>query len=75
MINPEDIAERFWSLAQKPSEEARREQFFLDDVIHKAHVEREIEARLEGVETALDVGVSQSSQHAVLGSAAKPFRL
>jgi hypothetical protein len=49
MVNPEDIAERFWSRAQKPSEEARREQFFLDDVIHKAHFEREIGARLEGV--------------------------
>ena len=56
MINPEDIAERFWSRAQKPSEEARREQLFLDDVIHKAHLEREIETRLDGVETALDVG-------------------
>ena len=56
MVNPEDIAERFWSLAQKPSEEARREQLFLDDVIHKAHLEREIETRLDGVETALDVG-------------------
>jgi len=55
-VNPEDIAERFWNLAQKPSEEARREQLFLDDVIHKAHVAREIEARLDGVETALDVG-------------------
>lgn len=56
MVNPEDIAERFWSLAQKPGEEARREQLFLDDVIHKAHVEREIEARLDGVETALRCG-------------------
>jgi len=28
LVNPEDIAERFWSLAQKPSEEARREQLF-----------------------------------------------
>src|SRR5215469_15748617 len=56
MVNPEDIAGRFWGLAQKPSEEARREELFLDDVIHKAHVEREIGARLDGVETALDVG-------------------
>ncbi len=56
MVDPEDISERFWSLAQKPSEEARREQLFLDDVIHKAHFEREIEARLDGVETAIDVG-------------------
>ncbi len=56
MTNPEDIAERFWSLAQKPAEEARREQVFLDDVIHKAHLEREIEGRLAGVKTVLDVG-------------------
>ena len=56
MVDPEDIAERFWNLAQKPSEEARRELLFLDDVMHKAHPEREIETRLEGVETALDVG-------------------
>jgi len=52
MVNPEDIAERFWSLAQKPSEEARREQLFLDEVIRKAHCEREIGARLEDAEAA-----------------------
>jgi SAM-dependent methyltransferase len=56
MTQSEDIAERFWSLPQKPDEEARREQLFLDDVIHKAHLDREIASRLEGVETALDVG-------------------
>ena len=47
MVNPEDIAERFWSLVQQPSEEARREQLFLEDVIHKAYFEREFAARLE----------------------------
>lgn len=56
MIKPDDISERFWNLPQKPDEEARREQLFLDDVIHKAHVEREIESRLGGVESVLDMG-------------------
>jgi hypothetical protein len=44
-------------LPQKPDEEARREQLFLDDVIHKAHLDREIQTRLEGVQSALP-GVS-----------------
>jgi len=56
MTDSEDIGERFWSLAQKPTEEDRREQIFLDDVIHKAHLECEIESRLAAVKTVLDVG-------------------
>jgi SAM-dependent methyltransferase len=34
----------------------RRERFFLDDVIQKAHLDREIEYRLGGVRTILDAG-------------------
>src|SRR5262249_60269167 len=56
MTESEDIAERFWCLLHKPDEEARREQLFLDDVIHKGHLDREIQTRLEGVQSALDVG-------------------
>ena len=52
----EDICERFWNLPSKPGEEARRERFFLDDVIQKAHLEREIASRLDGVRTILDAG-------------------
>lgn len=55
-MRSDDIAERFWSLPQKPSEEARREQLFLDDVIQMAHLDREIASALEGVVTALDAG-------------------
>jgi hypothetical protein len=33
MLDPEDIAERFWSLPWKPGEESCREQLFLDDII------------------------------------------
>lgn len=49
----EDICKRFWNLPSKPGEEARRERLFLDDVIQKAHLEREIASRLDGVRTIL----------------------
>jgi SAM-dependent methyltransferase len=52
----EDICERFWNLPSKPGEEARRERFFLDDVIQKAHLDRKIEHRLGGVRAILDAG-------------------
>ena len=56
MPDSEDICERFWNLPSKPGEETRRERFFLDDVIQKAHLEREIASRLDGVRTILDAG-------------------
>ena len=56
MPDSEDICERFWNLPSKPGEETRRERFFLDDVIQKAHLEREIASRLDGVRTVLDAG-------------------
>lgn len=56
LTESEDISERFWNLPQKPEEEAQRESLFLDDVIHKAHLDREIESRLDGVRSVLDVG-------------------
>jgi SAM-dependent methyltransferase len=52
----ESIAERFWNLPTKGEEEAQREQHYMDDIIQKAHLDREIAARLEGVETVFDGG-------------------
>jgi SAM-dependent methyltransferase len=52
----EDICERFWNLPSKPGEESRREQLFLDDIIQKAHLDRELRSRLGGVRTILDAG-------------------
>lgn len=52
----ERIAEKFWSLPQKPGEEVQRGQLFMDDQILHDHLEREIRARLVGVETVLDAG-------------------
>lgn len=55
-IDPEDIAARFWNLPQKGDEEERRESLFMDDTILKAHMDREIESRLDGVGNVLDAG-------------------
>jgi len=52
----EEIADRFWNLPQKGEEENKREDLFMDDIIQKAHLDREIESRLEGVRTVLDAG-------------------
>ena len=41
MTTPEDISRRFWNQAQKGDEEDRREQLFMDDIIQKAHLDRE----------------------------------
>ena len=55
-MNNEDIASRHWNLPQKGAEEARRETLFIDDIIQKAHVERELERHLSGVATVFDGG-------------------
>lgn len=52
----ERVAEKFWSLPQKPGEEVNRDRLFMDDQILHAHLEKEIERHLEGVGTVLDAG-------------------
>jgi hypothetical protein len=56
MITSEDISSRFWNLTQKPAEELNREQVFIDDIIAKAHVEREIFSHLKGMKTVFEGG-------------------
>ena len=43
-------------MPQKADEEADREKLFIDDIIQKAHLERELLGHLEGVETVFDGG-------------------
>jgi hypothetical protein len=52
----ESIAEKFWSLPQKPDEEVNRDRLFMDDQILHAHLELEITRQLSGVSTILDAG-------------------
>lgn len=50
------ISERHWNLPDKGVRESRREETFIDDIVQKSHIERELLANLEGVETVFDGG-------------------
>lgn len=50
------IAECHWNLPDKGERESRREETFIDDIIQKHHLERELLTCLDGVETAFDGG-------------------
>ena len=50
------ISERMWNLPDKGELEAQREQSFMDDIIQKAHIEKELLQNLEGIRTAFDGG-------------------
>lgn len=51
-----EISSRFWNQRQKGEEEAARETTYIDDIIQKAHLEREILSRLDGIKTVFDGG-------------------
>lgn len=50
------ISERLWNLPDKGELESRREQTFIDDIIQKSHIEKELLAHLDGIETVFDGG-------------------
>lgn len=50
------ISERLWNLPDKGVLESRREETFIDDIVQKDHLERQVLEALEGVETAFDGG-------------------
>lgn len=50
------ISERHWNLPDKGERESRREETFIDDIVQKSHIERELLTNLEGVETVFDGG-------------------
>lgn len=50
------ISERMWNLPDKGELEAQREQSFMDDIVQKAHIEKELLQNLEGINTAFDGG-------------------
>ena len=50
------ISERMWNQPDKGELEAEREQTFIDDIVQKAYIERELLDSLYGIETAFDGG-------------------
>lgn len=50
------ISERQWNLPDKGEREVAREQTFIDDIVQKSHIEKELLANLDGIETVFDGG-------------------
>ncbi|MCR5322782.1 MAG: methyltransferase domain-containing protein [Lachnospiraceae bacterium] len=50
------ISERMWNQPDKGELEAERENTFIDDIVQKAHIEKELLSNLDGIETAFDGG-------------------
>jgi ubiquinone/menaquinone biosynthesis C-methylase UbiE len=51
-----EISSQFWNSPQKPLEELNREINFIDDIIQKEHIEKEIFTHLDGIQTVFDGG-------------------
>ena len=50
------ISERLWNLPDKGELESRREETFIDDIIQKSHIEKELLSHLDGLRTVFDGG-------------------
>ena len=50
------ISERQWNQPDKGELESKREQTFIDEIVQKSHIEREILLNLDGVTTVFDGG-------------------
>lgn len=56
MEHSRKISERMWNLSDKGELESRRETTFIDDIVQKSHIEKELLANLDGIETVFDGG-------------------
>ena len=50
------ISERLWNRPEKGELESRREEIFIDDIIQKSHIEKELLSHLDGIKTVFDGG-------------------
>lgn len=50
------ISERLWNMPDKGELESCREETFIDDIIQKSHIEKELLAHLGGINTVFDGG-------------------
>lgn len=50
------ISERLWNMPDKGELESCREATFIDDIIQKSHIEKEVLAHLDGIRTVFDGG-------------------
>lgn len=50
------IAERLWNQPDKGELESHREETFIDDIVQKSHLEKELLSHLDGIKTVFDGG-------------------
>ena len=50
------ISERMWNLPDKGELESKRAQTFIDDIVQKSHIEKELLQSLDGIKNAFDGG-------------------
>ncbi len=50
------ISERMWNMPDKGELESHREETYIDDIIQKSHIERQLLDNLEGIDTVFDAG-------------------
>lgn len=50
------ISERMWNQPDKGELEAEREQTFIDDIVQKAHIQKELLSNHDGIKTVFDGG-------------------
>lgn len=50
------ISERLWNLPEKGELESRREETYIDDIVQKSHIERELLSSLDNIQTVFDGG-------------------
>lgn len=50
------ISERLWNMPDKGELESKREETFIDDIVQKSHIERELCSNLDGIRTVFDGG-------------------
>ncbi len=50
------ISERLWNLPDKGELESHREETFIDDIVQKSHLEKELLSHLDGIWTVFDGG-------------------
>ena len=50
------ISERLWNTPDKGELESHREETFIDDIVQKSHIEKELLSNLDGIKTVFDGG-------------------
>ena len=50
------ISERLWNMPDKGELESHREETFIDDIIQKSHIEKELLSHLDGIKKVFDGG-------------------